>query len=318
MNHGPLPLFPEQASSVAGGVDRLFFFLVAVSAFFALLIFVLIGYFAVRYRARPGREHAETTKTVIWLEAVWTLIPLGIVMVMFVWGARLFLHMYQPPDNAMNIFVVGKQWMWKFQHPTGQLEINELHVPVGRPVTLSLISEDVIHSFFVPAFRIKRDVLPGRYVKVWFQATKPGRYRLFCAEYCGTQHSLMTGWVNVLEPTEYENWLRASSVEEPMSVAGARLFEQLGCQMCHGIEATKRGPPLAGLFGSQVRLANGQAVLADETYLRESLVRPEAKLTAGYTPIMPTYQGMLSEQQLLQLIAYLKTLTAQTQEASPP
>ncbi len=218
-----LPLFPPQASTTAGQVDHIFYFLVGVSAFFAILIFALIIYFAVKYRSRPGREKAEATRTYVVLEVIWIAVPLGLTMIMFFWGAKLLFSIYRPPANAMEIFVVGKQWMWKFQHANGQREINELHVPVGRPVKLTMISEDVIHDLFVPAFRIKRDVLPGRYTAVWFQATQPGRYRLFCAQYCGTEHSLMTGWVDVMKPADFRTGSAATRPSRRWRSAGGKL-----------------------------------------------------------------------------------------------
>lgn len=299
-------LFPERASTVAGQVDALFFFLIAVSGFFATLIFVLIAYFAVKYRHRPGHERAKPVKTHLGLEIAWTGVPLMLTMVMFVWGAKVFFGIYSPPANAMEVFVVGKQWMWKFQHPEGRQEINELHVPRGRAVKLTMISEDVIHDLFVPAFRVKRDVLPGRYSSVWFEATTSGTYHLFCSQYCGTQHSKMGGWVHVMEPADYAKWLSGGG--EPLAVAGRRLFERLGCQACHLTEDTGRGPALTGLYGKRVKLRNGETIVANEDYIRESLMKPEAKLTAGYQPLMPTYKGLVSEEGMQQLIAYIKSL----------
>jgi len=299
---------------MAGQVDYLFYFLVGVSAFFAILIFALIIYFAVKYRSRPGREKAEATRTYLVLEVIWIAVPLGLTMIMFFWGAKLFFSIYRPPSNAMEIFVVGKQWMWKFQHPTGQLEIDELHIPVGRPVKLTMISEDVIHDLFVPAFRIKRDVLPDRYTTVWFQATQPGRYRLFCAQYCGTEHSLMTGWVDVMKPADFQNWLSANTTVATLEEAGASRFQQLGCLTCHGDTSTGRGPSLVGLYGSRVRLTDGRVVAADDSYIRESILDPEAKIVAGYPPIMPTFKGQVNNQQMLQLIAYIKSLSPEQKD----
>jgi len=301
-------LFPAEASTVAGKVDALFFFLVAVSGFFAVLIFVLIAYFAVKYRRRPGNENPPATRTVMTLEVLWTAIPTGLTAVIFFWGARLFFSIYTPPPNAINVSVVAKQWMWKFQHPEGQREIDELHVPVGRPVKLTMISEDVIHDFFVPAFRVKRDVLPGRYTTVWFQATRPGTYHLFCAQYCGTAHSLMTGWVYAMNPVDYERWLSGEGANEPLAVAGGRLFAQLGCITCHVENSTGRCPSLVGLFGKPVKLQTGETVVANEDYLRESILKPEAKIVAGYQPVMPTFKGVVSEEGVLQLMAYIKSL----------
>src|SRR2546428_3838236 len=291
------PLFPERASTMAFRVDALYFFLLAVAVFFSLLIAGLIVFYAVKYRRiRPDSVGAEIHGSLM-LELAWTVVPLLITMVIFVWGASVFFAMSRPPDETLNIYVVGKQWMWKFQHLDGQREINELHVPVGRAVKLIMTSEDVIHDVFVPAFRIKADVLPGRYTHIWFQATKPGRYHLFCAEYCGTRHSGMIGEVVVMEPSEYQTWLSGGAPEGSLAAAGEKLFQDLACVTCHRADAQGRGPMLQGLFGKTVQLLNGETVVADEAYVRESILRPSAKITAGYQPIMPTFQGLISEEQ---------------------
>ena len=302
------PLFPEQASTVAGRVDALYLFLVAVSVVFSSLIFMLVGYFAVKYRRRSDAEWPRPILGDLRLELLWTIVPLGITLVMFVWGASLYFTMSRPPAEALEISVVAKQWMWKFQHPGGQREINALHVPMGRPVKLTMTSEDVIHSFFVPAFRVKMDVLPGRYTSMWFQATKAGDYHSFCAEYCGTQHSGMLGRVIVLVPAQYERWLSAAAVGESPAAAGARLFQQLGCQSCHRADSGEKGPALDGLFGRSVRLQSGATVFADEAYLRESIFDPNAKIVAGYRQVMPTFRGQISEEGLFQIIAHIKSL----------
>ena len=242
------------------------------------------------------------------LEIAWTVIPFIISMVIFVWGASVFFAMSRPPDETLNVYVVGKQWMWKFQHLDGQREINELHVPVGRAVKLIMTSEDVIHDVFVPAFRVKADVLPGRYTNIWFQPTKPGRYHLFCAEYCGTRHSGMIGEVVVMEPSEYQAWLSGGAAEGSLASAGEKLFADLACNTCHRPDAQGRGPVLQGLFGKTVTLQTGDTVVVDEAYVRESILNPSAKVTAGFQPIMPTFQGLVSEEQLLELIEYVKAL----------
>jgi len=303
------PLFPEQASTMASRVDALYFYLVAVSAFMSLLIAVLIIVFAIRYRRRSERDLPRPVEGSLKLEIAWSVIPLLISLSFFFWGASLFFAMNRVPADAIEVYVVGKQWMWKFQHLDGQREINELHVPVGRPVRLTMGSEDVIHSFFVPAFRIKRDVLPGRFTSVWFEATKPGRYHLFCAEYCGTKHSGMTGWVEVMEPVAFQSWLSLGTGAGSLSDAGAKLFVQHACNTCHRPDSKARGPNLEGLFGKPVRLQNGQTVIADEQYIRESIVAPNAKLVEGFAPLMPTFQGLISEEGLLQLVAYIKSLS---------
>jgi cytochrome c oxidase subunit II len=304
-----LPLFPEAASTIAPEVDALYFFLIAVSSFFAILIFSLVFFFAIRYRRRSESERPRPIVGSLKLELLWTIIPLILSMVMFAWGAKVYYDLYTPPTDAMNIYVVGKQWMWKLQHPEGVREINELHVPVGVKVRLTMTSEDVIHSFFVPAFRIKMDVLPGRYTTVWFEATRPGKYHLFCAEYCGTQHSTMIGSVYVLEPDEYEDWLSGASAQTlSMAEAGRQVFHQADCVTCH-LSDDPLGPSLTGLYGSRVQLASGETVVADQEYIRESILNPNAKIVAGYEPVMPTYRGLLDEEEILQLIAYIRSLT---------
>jgi cytochrome c oxidase subunit 2 len=308
------PLFPEAASTMAGRVDALYFFLVGLTAFFSLLIAGLIVFYAVRYKRRDPNGVGAATHGGLVLELTWSIIPLMITMVIFVWGASVFFAMSRPPDETLNVYVVGKQWMWKFQHLDGQREINELHVPVGRPVKLIMTSEDVIHDVFVPAFRVKADVLPGRYTNIWFQPTKPGRYHLFCAEYCGTKHSGMIGEVVVMDPAEYQTWLSGGAPERSLAEGGAKLFASLACNTCHRADAQGRGPVLDGLYGKTVALQGGGAVVADEAYLRESILTPSARVTAGFQPIMPTFQGLVTEEQLLELIEYLKSLKSQQAE----
>jgi cytochrome c oxidase subunit 2 len=302
------PLFPERASSLASEVDGLYFFLLGVTAFFSLGIAGAIFLFAVRYRRRHADERPGEIHGSLLLELAWSIIPFCIVMVVFVWGAILFFSANRAPDDSIEVHVVGKRWMWKLQHMTGQREINQLHVPVGRPVKLTLTSEDVIHSFFVPAFRLKKDAVPGRYNMAWFRATKTGTYHLFCAEYCGTEHSRMIGQIVVMEPDEYQTWLQGGPAAVSPAAAGQKLFTELNCVTCHRSDSQGRGPVLDGLAGSSVRLQSGDVVTADEAYLRESIVSPSAKIVEGYQPIMPTYQGQVSEEALFQLIAYIQTL----------
>jgi cytochrome c oxidase subunit 2 len=304
-----LPLFPETASTSARHIDHLFFFLIGVSGFFGVLIFVLILFFAIKFRQRAKRPRAEPVSQNTLLEATWIGIPAMLTVVMFVWGARVFVNVFNPPANAMEIYTVGKQWMWKFQHPEGRREINELHVPRGQPVRMTMISEDVIHSFFAPAFRVHKDVLPARYTTVWFQATRPGRYHLFCSQYCGTQHSKMGGWIYAMEPADYARWLSEMPAEgEPLATRGGRLFQQLGCASCHRARDTPNGPSLVGFFGRRVRLRSGETIFADENYFRESLMNPNSKITAGYAPLMPTFRGLVGEEGVQELIAYIKAL----------
>jgi cytochrome c oxidase subunit II len=308
MNIG-FPLFPEQASTMAPRVDALFYFLVAVTIFFVALIFVTIVFFAVKYRRRGENERPAPIEGNFWLEVIWSVIPLGLTMIMFVWGAVIYFDMYNPPDDALEISIVGRQWMWKAQHPEGQSEINELHVPLGQSVKLTMTSEDVIHDFFLPAFRVKQDVLPGRYTTLWFEATKAGEYPLYCAEYCGTQHSGMIGRIVVLEPAEFQKWLSGGATGMSMADLGESLFQRFGCHTCHRGAGTPQGPALTGLFGKTVKLEGGATAIVDEDYIRESIIDPRAKIVAGYQPIMPTFKGLISEEGLLQLIAYIKSLS---------
>jgi len=303
-----LPLFPTSASSFSGRVDALYFFLIAVSAFFVVLISALIVYFGVRYHRRAPDAVGARVVPSLTLEIGWTLVPLVVGLVMFLWGANVYLAQATPPAETLDVYVVGKQWMWKFQHLGGQREINELHVPVGRAVRLTATSEDVIHSFFVPAFRMKADVIPGRYTTLWFNATRTGEYHLFCAEYCGTKHSGMIGKIVVMEPIEYQAWLGGGAAEGSLASQGQKLFQDFACVTCHREDAQGRGPVLQGLFGAKVELANGQVVTVDDAYLRESVLSPNVKVAAGFQPVMPTFQGLVSEEQLLALIEYIKSL----------
>jgi cytochrome c oxidase subunit 2 len=304
---------PDQASTIAQGVDYLYYFLTAIDLFFTAVIFLTIFYFALRYRRRSEQEQPQQIEGSLPLEIAWTLIPLGLVVVVFLWGTSLFIRNSRPPAASTEIFVVGKQWMWKLQHPEGVEEINELHVPVNQPIKLTMTSEDVIHDFAVPAFRVKKDVVPGMYTSLWFQATKTGQFDLYCDQYCGTNHSLMKGQVIVMEPTEYEQWLSGGIRGGTMAQSGAKLYDQLACITCHG---TGKGPPLTGIYGKPVKLSDGSTVVADDAYLRESVLYPSAKIVEGYRPIMPTYKGQVTEEQLLQLIAYIKSLTPQEGKAS--
>jgi cytochrome c oxidase subunit 2 len=302
------PLWPDRASTIAGNVDALYIFLLVLSGLMCVLIYALILYFAARYRKRPGHV-AEQIEGSTPLELTWSIIPMGIFLVIFFWGAVIYFQERTPPRGATEVYVVAKQWMWKLQHEDGQREINELHVPVGRDIKMIMTSQDVIHSFYVPAFRIKQDVLPGRYTTAWFHATKPGTYHLFCAEYCGTQHSGMIGQVVVMDLAQYEAWLSGTASGAPLAVTGQRLFAELGCSTCHRSDTQGRGPDLQGLFGKSVQLEDGRTVTADENYLRESILTPGAKIVSGFKPIMPTFQGMVGDEQLNALVAYIKSLS---------
>jgi cytochrome c oxidase subunit 2 len=304
---------PEIASEWAAKWEWLHWYLNFWMFFFTGLIFVLVFAFAVKYRRRSEDDRPRPILGSGPLEVLWIAVPFLIGMTMFVWGAALYYEYGSPPENATEVYVVGKQWMFHMQHPGGQREINELHVPRGRPVKLTMSSEDVIHSFFVPAFRLKRDIIPGRYTSVWFTATKPGTYHLFCAEYCGTQHSLMGGSIHVMEPAAYEAWLSGGGTGS-LASQGEKLFSQLGCATCHQLTQQGRCPILANVFGSNVQLQGGGSVVADEPYVRESILTPGAKVVAGFQNIMPSYQGQISEQNILQLIAYVKSLSAATSQ----
>jgi cytochrome c oxidase subunit II len=311
------PLFPDSASTVAGDVDAIYFAALAVSAFFSLLIAVAVLFLAVRYK-RTSPDQVGVPERANWiLEIIWSVIPLLILLGLFWWGAQVFFKLTRPPQHAVEYFTVGKQWMWKFQHPEGNREINQLHVPVGTAIRLTMTSEDVIHSFFVPAFRVKADAIPGRYTSVWFEATKTGTFPLYCTEYCGAEHSRMIGQVVVMEPHAYAAWLNAGNVGIPMLASGAELFTQLACNTCHREDGSARAPQLAGLAGSQVALHDGSSATADDDYLRESILTPAEKIVAGYQPVMPTYKGQITEEQLLQLVTYIKSLGATVKPGSP-
>ena len=311
------PLFPEAASTIAHRVDALYFFLLAVSGFFGLLIAGLVVYFAIKYRRRHKDDVGAQVSGGMMLEIGWTVVPFLITLVIFFWGASIFFAMSRPPDETLNIYVVGKQWMWKIQHADGAREINELHVPVGRAVKLIMTSEDVLHDFSIPAFRVKADVVPGRYTQIWFEPTAPGRYHLFCAEYCGTRHSGMIGQVVVMEASSYQTWLSGGAPEGPLASTGEKLFADLACNTCHRPDSRGRGPVLAGVFGHTVQLQSGETLTADEQYLRESILQPSAKVTAGFQPVMPAFQGIVTEEQLLALVEYVKSLSTPDQQQPP-
>jgi len=301
------PLWPDAASTMAGQVDALYIFLLLVTGSMAVLVFAVLIFFAARFRQRPG-VRAEQIEGSNVLEIAWSVIPFGVFMVIFGWGAFVFFQERTPPADATEVYVVAKQWMWKVEHAEGQREINELHVPMGRDVKLIMTSQDVIHSFYIPAFRIKQDVLPGRYTVEWFHATKPGVYHLFCAEYCGTQHSGMVGNIVVQAPAEYEAWMKGTSTN-PLSESGEKVFAEMGCSTCHRSDTQGRGPNLQGVFGHPVQLEDGRTVTADENYLRTSILDPGSMRIKGFQPIMPTFQGLVNEEQVNQLVAYIKAIS---------
>lgn len=302
------PLFPERASAIAGRVDAVFLAELGVCLFFTVLICVLILFCAIKYRrgSRASRANAVTHHTM--LEVAWVVIPLMISMGIFTAAMVVYLEMYQAPANAAEVYVLGRQWMWEVRHPGGKREINELHVPVGQPVRLLMTSQDVIHDFYVPAFRVKQDVIPGRYTSLWFRPERTGKFHLFCAEYCGTKHSGMIGRIVVMEPSDYQRWLAEGTAGASMAASGAELFRSFGCSGCHGANATVRAPLLEGVFGHPVPLEGGAVITADEKYIRDSILLPASQVVAGYKPVMPTFQGRISEDELLKIIAYIKAL----------
>ena len=310
------PIFPDSASAEAGNVDTFFFFMLAVCGSMALFICTLLAFFAVKYRRREAGQRASNWATPRWLEIVWVAAPTLIFLVMFYWGASLYFNVVQPPEKALEINVIAKQWMWKFQHAGGQRELNELHIPVNQPIKITVASADVIHSFFVPAFRLHFDVVPGRYRTTWFKPTETGEFQLECSQYCGTNHSKMVGKIIVMSAEDYQNWLTLGA-DNSLASNGQNLFRQLACNACHTGDATARAPMLMNLYGQNTILENGASVKVDDNYIRESILNPQSKIVAGYKPIMPTFQGQLDEEQLLQIVAYIKSLSAGREQIPP-
>ena len=305
-------LFPEQASTLAPEVDNLYLGVIAITAFFALIVVVCVTYFAIKYRDHTGDRVGARITGSVPLELGWSLIPFFVAIGIFIWASVVFFHIVRAPDQTLDIYSTGKRWMWRFQHIDGQREINELHVPVGRPVRVVFTSEDVLHDLFIPAFRVKADAVPGRYSAIWFEPTKVGEYHLFCAEYCGTRHSGMIGTVYVMEQADYQAWLSGGGATAggTMLQRGEALFTQLACVTCHLPDGTGRGPSLVGVYGSQVTLEDGAVVSADESYLRESILSAQAKTVKGYERVMPTFQGLINEDGVASLIEYIKSLQA--------
>ena len=300
---------------MAADVDQLYWFIVGVTAFFGILVCVLVVYFAVKYRTDDPLKVGAPITGSIPLELAWSVIPFLISVVIFVWASQVFFDLYRPPDQTLEIYATGKRWMWKFQHLDGKAEINELHVPIGRPVKVTFTSEDVLHSLYFPSFRTKADAIPGRYSTVWFEATKTGQWHIFCAEYCGTQHSGMVGTVTVMEPAAYQAWLSGNEGGTLVS-RGERLFSELACNTCHINDGSGRGPALVDKFGTQEQLANGSIVNVDESYVRESILTPQLKVVAGYQPVMPTFQGLVNEEGVMALIEYVKSLQSSPGDAA--
>jgi len=313
-----IPLFPEQASTFAWQVDLLYLYLIIVSVAFTIPIVAAVFFFGIKYREREKFATPEEMHGSIMLETVWSIIPFVVSMTIFLGGAIVFYNQFRLPEDAMEVYVVGKQWMWKLQHETGQREINELHVPVGRRVKLTMTTEDVLHDFSIPAFRTKADVVPGRYTYIWFEATKPGKYHIFCAEYCGLNHSGMGGFVYVMEQSDFDNWMSGNISGQTPVEAGRDLFEnKLGCASCHAGGATQRGAKLEGIFDKEIKLVGGQTVVANEDYIRNSILNPGGQIVEGFQPIMPTFKGQVTEEQLVSIVAYIKSLSGVTGTASP-
>jgi cytochrome c oxidase subunit 2 len=299
-------IFPEAASTFAAKTDPFFWSLTIFVAAFTVFITAVFIYLGLKFKAVPGRpsRHVENMKA----EIGWSIAPAIIAVGIFAWGAYIYFDYMDIPDSTYDVQVVGKQWMWKLQHPNGRREVNQLTVPVGTPVKITMTSQDVLHDFYIPAFRVKQDVLPARYTTLWFEATKTGTFPLFCAEYCGTEHSTMVGEVHVLPQTEFQAWLGGETGMTPAE-SGAALFQQMGCVTCHAAGESSRGPALEGKFGTQERLTDGSSVSVDEEYLRESILNPTAKVVEGYAPLMPTFANQLSEEDVSNLIAYIKSLS---------
>jgi cytochrome c oxidase subunit 2 len=306
---------PEQASKFALEVDLFYIALWLMTIGITIGIVAAIFLFMVKYKRRNDGEIPEQIEGAMVLELTWSVVPFIICIGIFAWGAKLYYQMYNEPKEALEIFVTGKQWLWRAQHPDGQREINTLHVPVGRRVKLTMTSEDVLHAYFIPAFRTKTDVVPGRYTMTWFEATKAGTYHIFCAEYCGTQHSGMIGTVTVMEPGDFQAWL-GGETKEPPAIAGEKLFSSLACNTCHLPDGKGRGPKLADLYGKSVALNNGSSVTFDDTYIRESILDPGAKIVKDYQLIMQSFRGQVSEEQIAQIIAYLKSIGPKDAEAA--
>jgi len=294
-------------------VDALTLFMTVVCLFFAVAITAAVVYFFFKYRRKEPGDIGVPIHGDMRLETAWIVVPLLLALGMFTWGAVVYVDYRRAPSDTLDIYVIGKQWMWKVQQPNGLREINELHVPVDRNVKLILASEDVIHDFSVPAFRAKFDAVPGHYNTMWFRPTKVGRYHFFCSQYCGTNHALMQGWVTVMEPSAYSAWLSGSpegGTSDPVA-AGQKLFVERACVTCHLSDGTGRAPSLNGVYDNKVLLSDGSAAVADDAYIRESILAPQAKIVTGYQPLMPSFQGQLTEEQILDLTAYIKSLQSQ-------
>lgn len=309
-------LFPPSASAAAARYDTLFLALFLLTGFVALAVTFLIVYFSIRYRKGSRADRSQAPTTGRGIEIAWTVIPLLLFLGTFAWAAYDYLQLYREPPDAMPIFVVAKQWMWKLEHTNGRREIDELHVPLGQPVRLVMTSQDVIHSFFVPAFRIKQDVVPGRYTTIWFKPTQAGEFHLFCAEYCGTDHAGMRGRIVVMRPSEFAAWLQAGNTQPGIAARGFELFRRYGCSGCHEAQSSVHAPDLHGLLGRTVHLSDGRTLIADEAYIRDSVLLPKKDVVAGFEPIMPSFAGQITEEDLLAIIEYIRSTGGSDARAS--
>ncbi len=310
----PLAIWPAAASASAGEMDTLIWLFTALTLLLVVPIFAGITFFAIRYREgqRVNRAYRENRDRS--LELTWMIGPFILTLIFFAWGAQMFMVHKTPPANATRIEAIGRQWMWKFQHPGGQMEINDLHVPTGEPIMINMISQDVIHSLYIPALRIQMETLPGRYTQLWFDANRPGTYRIFCSEFCGTDHSAMDGLLTIMTPADYAKWLQQSGSSISLAAAGGALFTNYGCNGCHGQGSAVHAPSLAGLWGSDVKLANGSVVTADDNYIRDKILNPDRNLLAGYKQVMPAFKGVIPEDEVERLITYVKTIQPGTKQ----
>ncbi|MBV8279197.1 MAG: cytochrome c oxidase subunit II [Verrucomicrobia bacterium] len=313
-----IQFFPDQASKMAGQVDTLLLWLIVLTGTVTLAIAAVMIFFLAKYRKRAAADRTPPKTENLAVEVTWSVIPFFMFLGLFGWGAKIYFDESVDPKNAMEVHVIGKQWMWKLEHLQGKREINQLHVPLGETVKLVMTSQDVIHSFFMPAFRIKEDVLPGRYTTQWFKATKPGTYPIFCAQYCGTNHALMIGQVIVMAPSDFAAWLKTGRETVSVAQRGEQLFHSFGCSGCHAAQAAVRAPLLEGIYGSQVPLADGRIVNADERYLRDCILIPNTQIVAGFDPVMPSFQGRISEDDVFAITTYIKSIGSSPPEASIP
>ena len=310
-----LSLWPQAASASAVETDHLIFLFTLLTLLLVVPVFLAISFFAIRYRDGIKVVRVRVENRDRMLELGWMIIPFVLTLIFFAWGARMFdTHRHAPP-NAIAIQAIGRQWMWKFQHPGGQAEINNLHVPVGEPVLITMISQDVIHSLYIPALRIQMETLPGRYTQLWFKADTTGRFHILCSEFCGTDHSKMAGILTIMAPAAFQDWLEGAGSNQDLAAAGSRLFSTYGCSGCHDSGATVRAPSLAGVWGHAVPLQGGGTILADASYIHDKIYNPDNHLIAGYKQIMPSFKGLIPEDDMTRLVAYIERLAGSREQA---